>query len=375
MKRKNIRLVVGRTRSLITAWRAGRISFVVTTFACWSFGELVDPSPAVAVNSKSTIGVVRQDAGNSRAVATETDDHRKLFDVSAAMNQWDQRTRNAVDQAIVQAYVDSVAYGSSDRVLIEEELRQQFLETVKSRLRAVDQTIRPPNDAVLVWRLLSLRKRGGLPKQTGQAKRPEQVKSTLGEKIQAEIASRRSEEWFDATLDRVLVDAKGRRFFDEVVQQLQSHDEENADESEADAVLRQDRIRRNALALRKARRLRPELSARLVDWEIQQLSFPASQLVNDISQVPQQPGIYLFRDSSGYLYIGEAIDLRERMQQHLSESDRKQLAAYLEQQNLEQIQIDFHVFPNDSPGKKLNVRRAYESELIRSRKPRFNIRP
>jgi hypothetical protein len=37
--------------------------------------------------------------------------------------------------------------------------------------------------------------------------------------------------------------------------------------------------------------------------------------------------------------------------------------------------VELHAFDPDSKARSLTVRRAYESELIRSRKPRLNIAP
>jgi excinuclease UvrABC nuclease subunit len=136
-----------------------------------------------------------------------------------------------------------------------------------------------------------------------------------------------------------------------------------------------DTIRRAALALRKARQLRPELSARLIHWPIEHRSYAVADLTNDWAAVPQQPGVYLFRDDSGYLYIGEAKELQARLQTHLQGSDRAALAHALQRPTLDGIHVDLHIFPTDSPGATLGVRRAYESELIRSRQPRLNLRP
>jgi hypothetical protein len=63
------------------------------------------------------------------------------------------------------------------------------------------------------------------------------------------------------------------------------------------------------------------------------------------------------------------------LKSHLDESDRKSLANYLREQGVESISIEIHSFPADSRMKDVTVRRAYESELIRSREPRFNVRP
>ena len=91
--------------------------------------------------------------------------------------------------------------------------------------------------------------------------------------------------------------------------------------------------------------------------------------------VPTRPGIYIFRDESGYLYIGESSNLRLRVEKHLDHSDRKSLAHYLWENGNKKITVELHAFDPESKAKDKTVRRAYESELIRSREPRFNITP
>jgi len=117
------------------------------------------------------------------------------------------------------------------------------------------------------------------------------------------------------------------------------------------------------------------LIVRVADWNKVVSRKPASEIASDVSIVPENPGVYLFFDRTGYLYIGEAKNLRERLKQHLDESDRESLANYFAHHNLEDIQIEIHAFDPKSDGKKVTSRRAYESELIRTRNPRFNIRP
>jgi hypothetical protein len=250
---------------------------------------------------------------------------------------------------------------SSDQVLIRESVRDAFLAECRRAWSQSFPDSEPPaiDSAVFVWRLLNQRKAGKLPPATG---RSAMAPIEDHHRLIAEIASRRAEDEFRQSLDRILVDDLGRQRFAENVSQISPTED-------------LDTIRRAALALRKARQLRPELSARLVDWPIEHRSFGWPDLVDNLSAVPEQPGIYLFRDETGYLYIGEAKDLRSRLRTHLQGSDRVALAQYLQRPSLEAIFLDLHVFPSDSPGATLAVRRAYESELIRSRQPRFNLRP
>jgi len=116
---------------------------------------------------------------------------------------------------------------------------------------------------------------------------------------------------------------------------------------------------------------------RIADCDRTVNTYVLRQLQKDHEQIPAQPGIYLFSDDSGYLYIGEAADLRKRLKDHLYQSDRPTLAKHLIERAKQGglVRIEIHAFDSDSPAKQVSMRRAYESDLIRSRKPRFNIRP
>src|SRR5690606_36265563 len=99
----------------------------------------------------------------------------------------------------------------------------------------------------------------------------------------------------------------------------------------------------------------------------------AVDIIADPTVVPDGPGIYLFRDQSGVLYLGEASRLRRRVLTHLDHSDRKSLARYLWDNDIQDIEIELHSFASPGPCDKLDVRRDYEAELIKSRNPRFNL--
>jgi len=86
------------------------------------------------------------------------------------------------------------------------------------------------------------------------------------------------------------------------------------------------------------------------------------------------PGVYLFFDRSGYLYVGEAANLRSRIRKHLDHSDRKALAHYLWSNGVDNLRVELHAFDPQSDGRLTASRRAYEVSLIQSRKPRFNLR-
>ncbi len=63
------------------------------------------------------------------------------------------------------------------------------------------------------------------------------------------------------------------------------------------------------------------------------------------------------------------------MRQHLLESDRVALAGYLAVSKGKTIQIELQEFQAGSPSLDTRIRKAYESELIRTRKPRLNLAP
>ncbi|MFN5321826.1 MAG: GIY-YIG nuclease family protein, partial [Planctomycetota bacterium] len=178
----------------------------------------------------------------------------------------------------------------------------------------------------------------------------------------AEIAARTVQDRHRTSIDRVMAKPQWRADFDAAAREISPQVDLNT-------------VRRTAFQLRKTRELKPELITRLADWGREVKSFSLEDLRERLEQVPEEPGIYLFRDATGYLYIGEAADLRKRLGQHLEQSDRQSLANYLGQQQADTITVELHTFAPDSRIKELAVRRAYESELIRSRNPRFNIRP
>jgi len=104
-------------------------------------------------------------------------------------------------------------------------------------------------------------------------------------------------------------------------------------------------------------------------------TFSYQQLADNPQLVPPLPGIYIFLDATGYLYIGQTDNLNTRLKTHFRDSHNFSLTEYLRSDQQEQVMIELHSFPADSRAKETMIRRAYESELIASRKPKFNILP
>lgn len=240
---------------------------------------------------------------------------------------------------------------STDEVILKDSLNEAFLRRCRRSLPDADET-------QLNWTLLNLRKAGRL-----------EVKATKRASLRhddyfhaAEIAARFMYDKYRLSTDGIMCDPKMRSEFDKVAQ------------AAAPGVSAY-RLRKAAFSLRKARKLRPELVARVADWDRQIISIPADKITKDAENVPTNPGVYIFRDASGYLYIGESANLRTRVAKHLDHSDSKSLARYLWKGGLENITVELHAFDPDSNARLKDMRRAYESELIRSRKPRLNIAP
>jgi predicted GIY-YIG superfamily endonuclease len=239
---------------------------------------------------------------------------------------------------------------STDDVVIDPDRNARFLEHCADLNPAM--TSYDAN-----WTLLNLRKSsslGGITNRTQRLDHSDYVHAS-------QIAARLMEDRFQLTVDRVLCDPESRRQFDEIAANIAP-----------DVSVY--RLRKAALGLRKARRLQPELIKRIADWGRQILDFTAEGLVQDLDQVPRQPGIYIFRDSTGYLYVGEGGNLRLRVAKHLDHSDRKALAHYFWDYGISGIVVEIHAFRSDSDARKQAARRAYESDLIDKRLPRFNIR-
>jgi len=240
---------------------------------------------------------------------------------------------------------------SADEVILKDSLNEAFIRRCQQLLSEADET-------QLNWTLLNLRKAGQL-----EAKAARRASLRHDEYLHAaEIAARFMYDKYRLTTDRVMCDPERRREFDATAQA-------------AAPGISAYRLRKAAFNLRKARKLRPELVARVADWDRQIVSIPAKKIVSDVDIVPTKPGVYIFRDASGYLYIGESANLRTRVAKHLDHSDRKSLAHYLWKGGMEHVTVELHAFDPDSNARLKDMRRAYESELIRSRKPRFNIAP
>jgi predicted GIY-YIG superfamily endonuclease len=238
---------------------------------------------------------------------------------------------------------------STDDLVIDDELNKLFTDACRQLAPAAS-----PFDCN--WTLFKLRKASGLgPVVT--LRRKEQH----GDYIHAaEIAARRMEDEYRLTIDRVFCHPEYRLQFDCIAAAI------------APGISPYS-LRKAAFRLRKGRRLKPELIKRVAYWDRIVFSYPAEQLIEKPDLLPGRPGVYIFSDRSGYLYIGEADNLRVRVSKHLDHSDRRALAHYFWEMGIKNLIAELHAFDAASDGRIKSCRRAYEADLIQNRRPRFNI--
>jgi len=157
------------------------------------------------------------------------------------------------------------------------------------------------------------------------------------------------------TLDRILCDPDSAAKFDEVAGRI----------APGFTPLQ---YRWAALRLRKVNKLKPELVGRVVPTQV---VGPMAASSLDISEVPNEQGLYILTSHDSVLYIGEAQNLRSRLRKHLDHSDNKFLARYLWESGIAELMVEYHVLPNNT---RSDVRKAMEMELIRSRRAQLNVR-
>ena len=266
------------------------------------------------------------------------------------------------DDVVRASYLATHDGWSSDEVLLHPERNQAFLIACRERLsrRPLDAPV--VTDEQLNWAMLRLRKSNRLG---GDVTRRSPLQHGAYQDA-VEIAARMVEDIYQVNMDRVFCDPSKAAEFDRIARRLVPN------------VARY-RLRKAAFGLRKADRLKPELLLRVADWERKVTTSELVDLRRDAAAfdgIPAGPGVYLFLDATGYLYIGESENLRARVAKHIHDSDSESLAKYLNRpQANEAVLIELHAFDPASRAKETGMRRAYESALITSRRPRFNERP
>ena len=235
---------------------------------------------------------------------------------------------------------------SVDRVIADPELNERFLSACLSR------GLTQPS-GMLNRCLMNLRKASSL---RGLKSMRTSFTDQEDYEFASEIAIRMLERRERTSLDHILCEPLLAAQFDQLANELCPG---------YSSV----KYRWAALRLRKLRKLSPELLAH-VSPPLEIRRYAVCEIA--LSSLPSQQGIYLFHNRENTLYVGEAVNLRNRVSKHLDHSDNKQLARWLWEFGVENLFVEIQILDPDTPNR---TRKALESELIASRQPLFNIRP
>ena len=243
-----------------------------------------------------------------------------------------------------QAFLRACDGYSPDRVIADPEMNRRFLtECSDLGLTA------PP--VHLNRALLNLRKQGAL---RGLLSRRTSFSNEDEYRFASEMTARHLERRESQTLDRIICDPHLATEFDTLAAAI----------APGFATLQ---YRWAALNLRKARRMRPELLVQVVPPTAVHV-FRVKELQSN--QLPSQQGLYLFYTPSELLYVGESHCLRSRLDKHLDHSDNKLLARWIWEFGIDQLFLEVQTYADEV---STRIRKALETEVIRSRRPLFNI--
>lgn len=250
-----------------------------------------------------------------------------------------------MNKLIIAAFLSCHNGYSPDRVVADPELNARYLkECSQAGIAAAGKELNKS--------LLNARKAGYLKgiktsKRTSFKDEDEYCHAS-------EIAIRFLEKRDNVTLDDIICDPARAREFDAVA----------SDICPGYPPLQ---YRWAALNLRKSSKLKPELMSHVVRPESVKLGAVAEL---EHSELPTSQGLYIFYGGNDTLYVGEASNLRKRLEKHLKHSDNKELAQWFWKNGFSEVNLEIQELPPDTTKK---VRKALEYELIGSRHPLFNV--
>jgi len=249
-----------------------------------------------------------------------------------------------VKSKIIAAFEAVRNANSVDRVVVDPELNAAFLAECR-RLELV------ADAATLNRALINLRKAGNLRGLKSGSPSPGDDDAY---RFAAEMTARHMERRDGVTLDDILCDPSLAAEFDKLAGSI----------APGFTPLQ---YRWSALNLRKQNLLKPELLARVAPPK-QVVTVPIAGL--NLAMIPAEQGLYIFFTRDSCLYVGEAESLRNRLGKHLDHSDNKGLARWIWESGTAELFLELQILDAATTQK---VRRALERELIRGRRPEFNI--
>ncbi len=249
-----------------------------------------------------------------------------------------------MNQAIIDAFHETRVRESPDVVIANPDLNGRFLQLC--RAKGVEDPAERINRS-----LLNARKAGYFK---GIKSKRVTVRNQESFRFASEIAVRFLERRDGISLDQILCDPSKAIEFDKIAAEIASG-------------FSSFEYRWAALGLRKTRQLKPELISKVIG-DVVTARHKVENL--DIELIPNQQGLYMFHDSKSTLYVGEATSLYKRAKKHLDHSDNKGLAHWLWEHGEGDLHLEIHILPKTTATK---VRKALEAEMIKSRKPLFNV--
>ncbi len=163
------------------------------------------------------------------------------------------------------------------------------------------------------------------------------------------------ERQFGKTVDNVICDPEMRSQFDAMIKFLSP----SASPFEAEYT---------ALSLRKTNRLKPEPVGQIIGAVTSNI-VGLADLEPRLIEVPKNPGVYVFFDEDTTFYIGKADDLKRRIGGHISSWTYREMIHQIRKKLRPDAFVAYHELPVTISPRELA---AYETELIRSRKPQHN---
>lgn len=123
-----------------------------------------------------------------------------------------------------------------------------------------------------------------------------------------------------------------------------------------------------ALSLRKSNRLKPEPIGQIIR-AVGSRTLNLIHLEDRLTDLPAGPGVYIFFDEEVTMYAGKADNLRRRIGDHISTWTFREMIRQMRDNIRPTGFVVFHELDVTITPRELA---AYETELIRSRKPEHN---
>jgi len=232
-------------------------------------------------------------------------------------------------------------------VICDPTLNERFL--AEARRRDIQ-----GSDAQINRMLLNLRKQTKLKDcPTTRRKKPDPQRHDYLQAVSNAI--RLVERQFGKNVDDVICDPETRAQFDAIIQFLTP----GTSTFEAEYA---------ALSLRKSSQLKPEPVGQVIR-AVGSRAVKLLELERRLSELPTKPGVYIFFDEHATLYAEKADSLRARIREHVSTWSFREMVRQIRRGQRPEGFVVYHELSVTISPRELA---AYETELIRSRKPEHN---